>query len=162
MKLFLNQRITSWLECVDVFDEIGRKVYSIKGEKSWGRKLKIYDAMGRGAQIATLSQTIADFPNVDIKHETRFVGTARKLKSIYDFGFLDWYAAGDFSAGSFRIFDGNDRVIANVGTEYRKREEVHVIDVLPDFVLHALTFALAIDLNLFAEAPRSHAARTAV
>ena len=46
MKLLFRQRIFSWFDSYDVFDEDGDKLYTVKGQLSWGHCLKIYDANG--------------------------------------------------------------------------------------------------------------------
>lgn len=42
MKLLFRQRIFSWLDSYDIFDENGETVYTVKGQLSFGHKLFIY------------------------------------------------------------------------------------------------------------------------
>ena len=46
MKLLFKQRLFSWFDSYDIYDEAGNTVYVIKGQLSWGHKLVIYDAYG--------------------------------------------------------------------------------------------------------------------
>ena len=42
MKLLFRQRIFSWLDSYDIFDENGETVYTVKGQLSFGHKLFLY------------------------------------------------------------------------------------------------------------------------
>ena len=44
MKLLFKQRLFSWFDSYDIYDEDGNSVYTVKGQLSWGHRLKIYDA----------------------------------------------------------------------------------------------------------------------
>ena len=46
MKLLFKQRLFSWFDSYDIYDEAGNTVYIVKGQLSWGHKLVIYDAYG--------------------------------------------------------------------------------------------------------------------
>ena len=44
MKLLFKQRLFSWFDSYDIYDEAGNTVYVVKVQFSWGHKLAIYDA----------------------------------------------------------------------------------------------------------------------
>ena len=44
LKLLFKQRLFSWFDSYDIYDEAGNTVYVVKGQLSWGHKLVIYDA----------------------------------------------------------------------------------------------------------------------
>ena len=44
LKLLFKQRLFSWFDSYDIYDETGNTVYVVKGQLSWGHKLVIYDA----------------------------------------------------------------------------------------------------------------------
>ena len=46
MKLLFKQRLFSWLDSYDIYDETGRVVYVVKGQLAWGHRLKIFDGSG--------------------------------------------------------------------------------------------------------------------
>ena len=50
MKLLFKQRLFSWFDSYDIYDEAGNTVYVVKGQFSWGHKLAIYDAYGNEAK----------------------------------------------------------------------------------------------------------------
>ena len=43
MKLLFKQRLFSWFDSYDIYDEAGNTVYVVKGQFSWGHKLAIYE-----------------------------------------------------------------------------------------------------------------------
>lgn len=52
MKLLFKQRIFSWLDSYDIYNEAGETVYTVKGELGFGHRLRIYDARGNEGQRA--------------------------------------------------------------------------------------------------------------
>ena len=47
MKLLFKQRLFSWFDSSDIYDEAGNTVYTVQGRLAWGHKLEISDAAGR-------------------------------------------------------------------------------------------------------------------
>ena len=43
MKLLFKQRLFSWFDSYDIFDETGAVVYVAKGQLAWGHCIKIFD-----------------------------------------------------------------------------------------------------------------------
>ena len=41
MKLLFKQRLFSWFDSYDIYDEAGNTVYVVKGQFSWGHKLAV-------------------------------------------------------------------------------------------------------------------------
>ena len=46
MKMLFKQRLFSWLDSYDIYDEAGNTLFTVKGALSWGHLLRIYDASG--------------------------------------------------------------------------------------------------------------------
>ena len=46
MRLLFRQRMFSWFDSYDIYDEAGETVYTVKGQLSWGHRLKIFDGTG--------------------------------------------------------------------------------------------------------------------
>lgn len=59
MKLLFKQRLLSWLDNYDIFDENGNTIFTVKGQLSWGHKLIIYTA--DETAIGLLQQEILTF-----------------------------------------------------------------------------------------------------
>ena len=47
MKLLFKQRMFSWFDSYDIYDEYGKVLYTVRGELAWGHLLRIYDANRR-------------------------------------------------------------------------------------------------------------------
>lgn len=50
MKLLFKQRLFSWFDSYDIYNETGEIVYTVKGALAWGHLLRIYDAQGNGGK----------------------------------------------------------------------------------------------------------------
>lgn len=59
MKLLFKQRLFSWLDSYDIYDQFGNTVYTVKGKLSWGHKLHIMDK--NGVHIGTVKQVWLTF-----------------------------------------------------------------------------------------------------
>jgi len=59
MKLLFKQRLFSWFDSYDIYDEAGNTVYVVKGQLSWGHKLVIYDAYGN--EVGMVVQKVLTF-----------------------------------------------------------------------------------------------------
>ena len=46
MKMYFKQRLFSWLDSYDIFDENGNTIYTVESQLSWGHCLHILDASG--------------------------------------------------------------------------------------------------------------------
>ena len=80
MKLLFKQRLFSWFDSYDIFDEDGNTVYVVKGQLSWGHLLKIYDKNGN--EIGMVKQRIFSFlPKFEI-YENRQNYCQRAQKSF--------------------------------------------------------------------------------
>ena len=67
MKLLFRQRVFSWLDSYDVYDENGKKVYEVKGQIAWGHCQKIYD--NNGKELGKIQeQKIAITPTMNKSH----------------------------------------------------------------------------------------------
>lgn len=150
MKMYFENKIITWFDSFDVFDEIGRRLFRVKANSQGKKRLKVYDLGLRGKSVATIKKCDDNYPGVEIKHGSSFVSVVNKFLSnvyrLFDLGFLGWCARGDFEHGNFSLFDANNRTIASVYAERSFNSAMRCIDALPEFYLHSLTFALAIDV----------------
>ena len=46
MKMLFKQRMFSWFDSYDIYDEYGNTLFVVKGQLSWGHCLRIFDAVG--------------------------------------------------------------------------------------------------------------------
>ena len=55
MRLLFRQRMFSWFDSYDIYDENGNTVYVVKGQLSWGHLLNIYDASAKNLHFLSLN-----------------------------------------------------------------------------------------------------------
>lgn len=47
MRLLFRQRLFSWFDSYDIYDEAGNTVYTVEGKLAWGHCLHIFECGGR-------------------------------------------------------------------------------------------------------------------
>lgn len=149
MKLLFKQRLFSWFDSYDIYNEAGETVFTVKGKLSWGHCLKIYDAAGR--EIGTVKEVVLTFlPKFELYLGDTYVGCISKefsfLKPRYNIDCNGWHIEGDFMEWNYGIFDMSGRNIAVVSKQIFNLTDTYVIDVCdPQDALCALMLVLAID-----------------
>lgn len=77
MKLLFKQRLFSWFDSYDIYDESGKAVYTVEGKLSWGHCMKIYDAYGN--ELGMIQEKIFTFlPKFEIYLNDKYVGCISK------------------------------------------------------------------------------------
>ena len=52
MRMYFKQRMFSWFDSYDIYDEQGNTLYVVKGQLAWGHCLKIFEWTGSSRQPA--------------------------------------------------------------------------------------------------------------
>ncbi len=149
MKLLFKQRMFSWFDSYDIYDEAGRTVYTVKGELSWGHLLRIYDAYGR--EVGYIKQEIWTFlPKFYMYVGNECVGSISKELSLftprYNIDYKNWHVEGDWAEWEYEITNGSGARVASVSKEIWKLTDTYTIDVCySEDALYALMLVLAID-----------------
>jgi len=148
MKLLFKQRVFSWLDSYDIYDEAGNTVFAVEGRLSWGHCLHISDSTGR--HVGTVRERVLSFlPRFEIYDGDTLVGTIRK-----EFSFLfpkftvdckDWEVQGQIMEWDYEILE-RGRPVASISKELFNWTDTYSIDVAdPRDALMALMVVLAID-----------------
>ena len=149
MKLLFKQRIFSWFDSYDIYDEQGNTVYTVKGQLSWGHCLRIYDAWDN--EIGTVKERILTFmPKFEVYLGSQYLGCISKeftfFKPKYDIDYNGWHIDGDLWEWDYSITDGTGTPVAVISKELFRWSDTYVINVRdPKDALIALMFVLAID-----------------
>ena len=117
MRLIFKQRMFSWFDSYDIYDEYGNVVYTVEGKMSWGRKLHINDALG--VHIATLKQKVFAFlPTFQMYVRENYVGSISKELTLFKPAFYiycnGWQIEGDFMEWDYSIADAHGIPVATV------------------------------------------------
>ncbi len=149
MQLLLRQRLFSWLDSYDLYDEAGRTVFSVKGEPALGHLLRIYDANGH--EVGYIRQKLFSWlPKFEMYRGEHFLGSIQRKFTLfnprYSIDYCSWQAEGDLLEWDYSIRDSAGQEIAAVSKELLHLTDTYVIDVHdPRDALCVLMLVLAID-----------------
>lgn len=149
MKLLFKQRMFSWFDSYDIYDEAGDTVYTVKGQMAWGKCLKIFDR--DGIEAATVQQKLFSwFPTYEVYVGDEYVGRVKKEFSFFaprfTIDFKDWCVDGDYFEWDYSIYSGSGEQKAVISKELFNWTDTYSIDVRdPDDAIAALALVIAID-----------------
>ena len=149
MKLLFKQRLFSWFDSYDIFDEQGNTVYTVKGQLSWGHCLKIFDTHGR--EIGTVKQRVLTFmPKFELYLGDQYWGCISReftlFRPRYNIDCNDWHIDGDWREWNYQILDNTYTLVATISKSIWNLTDTYVIDVKdPQNALCTLMLVLAID-----------------
>ncbi len=149
MKLLFKQRLFSWFDSYDIYDENQQTVYTVQGRLAWGHKLEVSDATGR--HIATLQQEVFTFlPKFYIYINNQLVGEIVKEFTFFKPSFSvhcnGWQVDGSFFEWDYRIKNASGSLVATAEKQLFNFTDTYVIDVFDqNDSLLALMVVLAID-----------------
>lgn len=149
MKLLIKQRVFSWTDTYDVYDENENKKYFVKAEFfRLGHELHVSDMTGR--EIGMVKQRIFTLlPVFDVEIDGKNVGTIQKrftlFKPRYDIDYNGWRCEGDFFAWDYDVYSGCC-VAAHISKKILSWGDTYVIDIAdPADEVMALMLVIAID-----------------
>ena len=148
MKLLFKQRLFSWFDSYDIYDENMQTVFTVQGKLAWGHLLEIYDRNYNHA--ATLKERVLTFlPKFEIYIGGQMIGEVKKeftlFKPSFSLSCNNWQVDGDFWEWDYKI-TSNGKMIATIEKQLFNWTDTYVIDVFhPQDSLLALMVVLAID-----------------
>lgn len=149
MKLLFKQRLFSWLDSYDIYDEAGSMVYTVKGQLAWGHCLKIFDA--RGQEVGTVKEKIFTWlPQFEMYLGKQYVGCIRKEFALFRPKFTvdcnGWQVQGEVFEWDYAVLNRAGQQIATVSKELLHWTDTYVLDIAdPGDALGVLMLVLAID-----------------
>ncbi len=149
MRLLFKQRVFSWFDSYDIYDEEGNTVFVVKGQFSWGHCLHILDAGGN--HVGTVKERVISFlPKFEMYLGDEYMGCIRKeftlFKPVFTLECNDWSVEGDWIEWDYRIRDGRGAEISSVSKELWHWSDTYTIDIAdPENALCVLMIVLAID-----------------
>ena len=149
MRMLFKQRLFSWLDSYDIYDDQGNVLYTVQGQLAWGHKLKVFDAQGR--ELGMLRERmLVLLPKFEIYLNGQYAGCVSREFSFfrprYQIDYLGWQVEGDFWGWDYSIQDPAGSTVATVSKELLHWTDTYAIDVArPADALAVLMFVLAID-----------------
>ncbi len=131
MKLMIKQRVFSWTDTYDVYDEYENSKYFVKAEfLSLAHKLHIFDRNDR--EIGVVRQKLLSFmPAFEIEKDYNLVGSIQKkftfFKPHYDVHYKGWKVEGNFLGWDYQVFHGNQQIMS-IHKEFLHWGDTYVID----------------------------------
>ena len=116
MELLIKQRVFSWTDSYDVYDENGRPRYFVKAEfLTLGHQIHVYDVQ-TGRELGSIHQQLLTFlPAFEVVLNGQTVGSVRKRFSLlfprYDVDYRDWSVEGDLLNWDYEVTRGSETVM---------------------------------------------------
>lgn len=117
MELLIKQRVFSWTDSYDVFDEAGQAKYFVKAQLlSLGHQIRVYDK-DSGRELGSIHQKLFTLlPTFEIRRDGRTLGTVRKKFTLfaqnYLVDYLGWDVEGDFLGWDYRVMEGRREIMS--------------------------------------------------
>lgn len=151
MKLLIQQRVFSWSDTYDVYDEWERPRYFVKAEfLSLGHQIHVVDEH-TGREVGSIHERFFTFlPQFDLVLEGMEMGHIRKEFSLFrPRYFLDvngWQVRGDLFGWDYDVLDAGGNDVMHITKELFRWGDTYVLDI-PDErnALLCLLIAIAID-----------------
>lgn len=149
MKMLFKQRLFSWFDSYDVYDESDRTLFTVKGQLAWGHCLKIFNASGEEVGMVK-ERVLTLLPKFELYRDGDYVGCIAKEFSLlhprYNIDFNGWHVEGSLMEWDYSLVDRAGLPVAQVTKELFHWTDTYVIDVYhPQDALCVLMFVLAID-----------------
>lgn len=148
MKLLFKERLFTWLDSYDIYDEEGRAAYRVEGRLAWGHCLEIHDASG--VCVGTVKEEVFTFlPRFLIYANGHVVGEIRKeltfMRPKFTLDFNGWVVHGDFWGWKYVVMAGGEEIM-RASKRVLNFTDTYEINVRkPENALYSLMIVLAID-----------------
>ncbi|MEL7570954.1 MAG: LURP-one-related family protein [Eubacteriaceae bacterium] len=156
MKLYIRQKVFSWVDRFTIKDESGADKYFVEGEFfSWGKKLHVSDIYGN--EVAFIQQKVFSllpkfFVFINGRQIAEIVKEFSFFRPRYSIDGLGWEIEGRFMAHDYEITQ-QGHCIVTIHKEWMTWGDCYELDIMSDQdEIVALSVVLAIDCVMAAEA----------
>lgn len=148
MKLLFKQRVFSWFDKYDIYNEYGDVLYTVEGKLSWGHKLMIYDQAH--AEIGEIKEEVFTFlPKFRMFLHNEEIGMIQKelsfLRPKFHLTCNDWEIQGSIMEWDYDVYS-SERHIMHAEKQLFNWSDTYVMDIEQhEDALYCLMIVLAID-----------------
>ena len=149
MRFLIKQRVFSWTDTYDIYDEHHKKKYVVRGELiSLGHVLNVFDTNNK--KVGEVREKLISFmPTFTVYERGQNLGPIHKKMTMfhpkYEFDSKDWSIEGDLVGWNYDIKHGRNR-IAKISKQLLHWGDTYIIDVAnPSDALTVLLLVVAID-----------------
>lgn len=150
MELLIKQRVFSWTDSYDVYDENGDARYFVQAEfLTLGHQIHVYEKV-TGREVGSIHQRLLTFlPAFDIVVDGQEQGCVSKEFSLftpkYHVDFRGWEVEGDFLGWDYQVYQG-DLEVMSISKEWLTWGDTYVLNFTnPAYEMPGLLLVLAID-----------------
>ena len=149
MKLLFKQRMFSWFDSYDIYDEAGNTMFVVKGQFAWGHLLRVYDAAGN--ELGYLREKVMSWlPKFEMYVNELYIGCITKELSFFrpkfNIDYNGWHVEGNCFEWDYTITNSAGQNVATISKECWKWTDTYAIDVYnPQDALYVLMLVLSID-----------------
>lgn len=150
MQLRIKQRVFSWTDSYDVYDENGNAKYYVSAEfLSLGHQIHVYDK-NSGRELGSVHQRLLTFlPKFDIVIDGMEQGSVSKQFSLftprYEVDFRGWQVQGDLFGWDYQVYHCDTHVMS-ISKELLAWGDTYVLNFTnPAYEMPGLLLVLAID-----------------
>ncbi|MEG0378555.1 MAG: LURP-one-related family protein [Eubacterium sp.] len=149
MKLLFKQRLFSWFDSYDIYDEAGETVFTVKGKMALGHQLEIYDRAG--GHVGTVKQELLSLlPRFALYQNDQCIGQIKQkmsfFKPVYTLDLNGWKVEGNIWEWEYKVTDENSTLIMMASKKLMNLTDTYMINVIkPENTLLSLMIVLAID-----------------
>lgn len=149
VQLLFKQRIFSWFDSYDIYNETGAPVFEVKGKLAWGHLLEIYDTQGNPLGRVR-EEMLALLPRFALYLGGNCIGQIKKkftlLKPVFILDVCGWRVQGDFFEWEYDVLDATGNIVIHASKQLLNWADAYAIDVPdPRNALLAVMIVLAID-----------------
>lgn len=155
MRLLIKQRVFSWSDTYDVYDQNEESKYFVKAEFfSLGHKIHIYDRFSN--EIGVIREKVMSLlPVFEIEIQGKIIGKIQKKFTLfnpkYEVDFNGWRVEGNFVGWNYDVLSGCS-VIMHIAKEPLHWGDTYIIDFQnQENEIMGLLLVLAIDAANSAE-----------
>ena len=150
MELYIKQRVFSWADTYDIYDETGEARYFVEAEVfSLGHRIHVYDKR-TGREVGSIHERLFTlFNTFEIEINGQPMGTVRQEFSLfsprYTVDYHGWDVEGDFFEWDYQVLQG-ERVVMNIEKKWLSWGDTYTLRYDdPAHELSGLLLVLAID-----------------
>lgn len=150
MQLYICQRMFSWTDRYDVYDETGKARYEVKTEFfSFGHQIHVYDKQ-TGREVGAIHEKLLSLlPRFSLVVNGQHQGVVWKeftlFRPRYHVDFRNWEVQGDLMGWDYRVVAGTQQIMS-IGKKIFNWTDAYVLRYdNPANELPGLLLVLAID-----------------
>lgn len=149
MKLLIKQRVFSWTDTYDVYDENEMPKYFVKSDFfSIGHRIRVFDT--RQCEVGMIQERVISFlPRFEVYINGRMFGEIQKkisfFKPQYQIDYKGWSVDGDYMGWNYRVMQGFTPIM-EITKELFHWGDTYVLNFSnPDDEIEGLLLTIAID-----------------